>query len=374
MMWKIWNSFLIPALGLICGAVWACTGGVKEKAALPRSKALARTSLSVLSSRELSTEDSLVFLFKSKGSSSLRIDSIRVDSDLLDGLPWEQQIAIPMDSFPLGSRQLGIRIFLSEDSLQIVENHSLSFHLRAAHPPLSYEYEIVDVYLHDPEAYTQGLFLYQGFIYEGTGQKGHSRLRKINYHTGDISMETALDDAYFGEGITYLDDKIYQLTWKSQKGFIYDLHNLDSLGIFEYETEGWGITHYQGYLVLSNGTEYLSFYRPEDFVKVKEIQVYTHEDKVDQLNELETVGGLIFANQYQTSLIWIINPENGEAIGKVDCSSLLQKHIHAQKSEVMNGIAYDETRNTFFVTGKWWPKLFEIKIYPGKKPRKLVPN
>ena len=240
----------------------------------------------------------------------------------------------------------------------------LSFTLLAAVPPARYSYLKLGQHPHDTQAYTQGLFFHEDTLYESTGQKGSSWIRKVDISTGQVLQEVSLDEHYFGEGIACFGQQIYQLTWQQHQGFIYDRQSLQQIDSFSYETEGWGLTRYENHLVMSDGTEKLYFYHPEGFVKSHEVQVYDDKGKVEKLNELETVGKLIFANQYQTRFILAIDPLTGQVVGKLDLTRLMDDSRERIDMDVMNGIAYDESQDRFFVTGKWWPKLFEIKISP----------
>ncbi len=226
------------------------------------------------------------------------------------------------------------------------------------------QYEIVNEFPHDPEAFTQGLVWQDGFLYEGTGLYGSSSLRKVELETGDILQQHLLPEDYFGEGITILGEKIYQLTWKEQTGFIYNKETFQLTGVFSYPHEGWGMTHDGTYLIISDGTSILHFMDPLTLEEVKQVTVHDQQMPVHQLNELEYVQGRIYANIWQTDCIAIIEPESGKVIAWIDLSGLfnqldLENH---QKLDVLNGIAYDSEDNMLFVTGKLWPKIFQIKV------------
>jgi len=217
-------------------------------------------------------------------------------------------------------------------------------------------------YEHDTKAYTQGLFFLNDRLIESTGERGKSTIRKVHPVTGQVLKNVPLADEYFGEGCALYKDKIYQLTWTSRVGFIYDLE-LNQTGTFQYNTDGWGLTTMGDTLVMSDGSEKLYFMNPNGFTEIDRIEVYTHKGKVENLNELEYINGLIYANEYQTNNIHMIEPSSGRVLRTIDLTGLLSKS-EAAKADVLNGIAYDVEGDRLFVTGKWWPWLFEIKLQP----------
>jgi glutamine cyclotransferase len=224
-----------------------------------------------------------------------------------------------------------------------------------------YTYEVIKAYPHDPTAYTQGLIFRQGILYEGTGLHGQSSLRRVALETGQVEQMITLPEQYFGEGITELNGKIYQLTWQEQTGFVYNLADFAQLAAFSYPTEGWGLTHDGDRLIMSDGSEYLYFLDPETLQVVSQVTVSAEGLPVSRLNELEYVEGEVWANVYQTACIARIDPVSGQVLGWIDISGILpMKDLPG--SEVPNGIAYDPAGQRLFVTGKFWPKLFEIKM------------
>ena len=230
-------------------------------------------------------------------------------------------------------------------------------------PPI-YKYEIVNTYPHDITSYTQGLEFYNGELYESTGQKKESKLRKVNFETGEVLKNINLDDAYFGEGLTILNDKIYQLTWQNKRGFVYDVNTFERLSTFNYgkSKEGWGICNDGKKLYKSDGTENIWVLNPENLTEESYIQVYTEKGKIPSLNELEWIDGKIFANIYQRNGVVIINPKTGGVEGVIDFKPLIKLVTQHAELDVLNGIAYNSERQTIFVTGKNWDKLFEVKI------------
>lgn len=235
-------------------------------------------------------------------------------------------------------------------------------------PPLTppiYNYTIVNSYPHDPMAFTQGLaWAGDGMLYEGTGLNGRASLRRVALETGEVQLILNLPAEYFGEGIALYNDKIIQLTWQSRIGFIYDAATFQQLQTFTYPTEGWGITYDGERLIMSDGTATLYFWDPETLTEIGQVQVREGDRAVRQLNELEYVAGEVWANVWHTDRIARIDPATGQVTGWIDLSGLLSENDRSQPVDVLNGIAYDVDNDRLFVTGKLWPKLFEIEIVP----------
>lgn len=236
----------------------------------------------------------------------------------------------------------------------------------------THSYRLVNTYPHDPDAFTQGLVFEDGFLYEGTGRKGQSSLRKVDLETGEVLQIHNLSDEYFGEGITIYNDKIIQITYGARKGFVYDLATFDQLEEFPYTTHGWGLTHDGKRLIMSDGTSMLQFLDPESFQQVGQVMVKDGDEPVIALNELEYIDGEIYANVWHTDLIARISPRTGQVKSWIDLTGLNGNRIRYEDAEVLNGIAYDQTNNRLFVTGKLWPYLFEIEVV--KEPLQQPPN
>ncbi len=228
-----------------------------------------------------------------------------------------------------------------------------------------YGYEIVHEYPHDPEAFTQGLIYHDGFLYEGTGINGASTIRKVELETGKVLENRHLPSQYFGEGVALWQDRLFQLTWQSQVGFVYEREGLRQIGEFTYTTEGWGLTQDGDRLIMSDGTAVLRFYDPDTFEETGRIEVRDSQGAVEKLNELEYVQGEIYANVWQTDRIARISPETGDVVGWIDLAGLKPEPDPDHPIDVLNGIAYDAEGGRLFVTGKYWPKLFEIKLVAG---------
>jgi glutamine cyclotransferase len=231
--------------------------------------------------------------------------------------------------------------------------------------PALYIYEVVDTFPHDPAAFTQGLVYEDGVLFEGTGLRGESSLREVDLESGTVLRMHNLEDQYFGEGITLFDDKIYQITWQEQTGFIYDPATFEPLGTFSYPHEGWGITHDGQRLIVSDGTPTIRFWDPDTLEEIGRIMVHDSRGTVERLNELEYINGEIWANIWLTDQIARISPETGEVTGYVDLTGLLDTSNLTQPVDVLNGIAYDAANDRLFVTGKLWPTLFEIRVIPA---------
>ena len=226
-----------------------------------------------------------------------------------------------------------------------------------------YGYRVVNVYPHDRQAFTQGLIWCDGFLYEGTGLNGASSLRKVRLETGRVVQQHSLDRQYFGEGITEWGGRLLQLTWKSNLGFIYDRSSLKVRGTFHYPGEGWGLTHDRDRLIMSDGTATLRFLDPNTLRETGRLNVQSGGAPLADLNELEFVRGEIFANVYRADWIARLSPQTGAVTGWIDLRGLLPEADRRIPVDVLNGIAYDAGGNRLFVTGKLWPKLFEIELF-----------
>jgi glutaminyl-peptide cyclotransferase len=228
--------------------------------------------------------------------------------------------------------------------------------------PKKLGYKVIHTYPHNRDAFTQGLVYDKGVFFEGTGQETGSTLREVDPETGKVKRQLNLDDSLFGEGITIFNDRIYQVTWRNKVGFVYEKSDFKLLNKIYYSTEGWGLATINNKIVLSDGSNILYFNEPEMFTVVSKIEVYDNEKKVDQLNELEYINGEIWANIWMTDLIARIDPVSGKVLSYIDLKDLLPKSDRNAETDVLNGIAYDSTTKRIFVTGKRWPKLFEIKV------------
>lgn len=228
--------------------------------------------------------------------------------------------------------------------------------------PANYSYRVINTYPHDINAFTQGLVFDGSYLYESTGQYGMSTLRRVDPETGNILQSVSLDRNFFGEGLALINDKLYQLTWKEGVGFIYDKESFQLLGRFRYPTEGWGLTTDGEYLLKTDGSHNVYVYDTVNLSEADRFQVYDMDGPVTGLNEMEYFDGLIYANVFDTDLIVIFERGTGRVQGWLDLSGILDEEYHHPGLDVLNGIAYNIHNNSFFVTGKNWPLLFEIKI------------
>lgn len=224
-------------------------------------------------------------------------------------------------------------------------------------------YRVVSSYPHDRQAFTQGLVIDDGVLFESTGRRGSSWLRRVVLETGNVEQQADLDNTFFGEGIAVVDDRIIQLTWQNRTGFVYDRTSFERIDTFDYDHEGWGVTYDGEQLIVSDGTATLRFWDPETLDEIRSIIVKDGELGVRYLNELEYIDGEVWANVYRSDFIARIDPATGHIIGWIDLRGLLpDAERPSDQGAVLNGIAYDAVTGRIFVTGKLWPRLFEIKL------------
>ena len=236
-------------------------------------------------------------------------------------------------------------------------------HLCLAAPtrPQLYGYRVANAYPHDPEAYTQGLIYRDGFLYESTGRNGQSTLRKVKLETGEVLQQTRVDSRYFAEGLTDWNGRLVQLTWQSNLAFVYNAANFRLETTFSYAGEGWGLTRDATRFIMSDGSDTLRFL-DASFRQRRRVSVRDGSVAVRNLNELEYVRGEVYANVWHTDRIARIAPDSGRVVGWIDLTGLLPKVYQLEPEAVLNGIAYDAAGDRLFVTGKLWPKLFEIRL------------
>ncbi len=230
----------------------------------------------------------------------------------------------------------------------------------------NYEWRVVRIMPHDPDAFTQGLIYRDGFFYESTGRKGESSLRKVHPETGEILQRREVEDEYFAEGLTDFKDQLIQITLSSETGFVYDMQSFEKNAEFHFTGEGWGLTSDGEYLIMSDGSSVLRFLNPETFEEIRTLNVTEDGKDVPRLNELEMIEGKIFANVLFRNEIIEIDPESGEVTGKIDLEKLVKKVQSERNVNVLNGIAYNTENGRIYVTGKLWHQLFEIEIREGE--------
>lgn len=272
---------------------------------------------------------------------------------------------INTSEYGVGKHLISVMVYYGEGKSKKLNN---SFEVFAKNPPTIYTYKLIKSYPHDSKAYTQGLEYHNGFLYETTGRRGQSTLRKVEIKTGKVLKKIDLDKEYFGEGLTIFNDKVYFLTWKARKGFVYNLETFELEKEFKYNrsNEGWGLTHNEKELLKSDGTDKIWFLDPTTLKEKRYIQAYTNTRNVKDLNELELINGKLYANKWQQNSIVIIDPTTGVVEGIADLEGLKREVEKTQKlvpqDEVLNGIAFDAKNNRLFVTGKNWNRLFEIQL------------
>jgi glutamine cyclotransferase len=286
-----------------------------------------------------------------------QIDSIQY---FIDGKQITIPIAIDISEFRLGKHAISAAVFYAGEQKKL--NNTIYF--LAAKRPDVYKYEVINTYPHDKEAFTQGFEYYNGFLYESTGQRGKSTLRKVELETGKVLQKIDLDKQYFAEGMTIFNNKIYQLTWQKNVGFVYNLETFELEKTFNYQQskQGWGLTHDGEKLIKTDGTEKMWFLNLESLEEESFIETYTNKRKAEKLNELEYINGKIYANIWQKNSILIVNPVNGAIEGIAVLKGLQKKAGQTGDDNVLNGIAYDKENDRLFVTGKNWNKVFEIKL------------
>ncbi|MDR5590794.1 glutaminyl-peptide cyclotransferase [Christiangramia sp. SM2212] len=270
------------------------------------------------------------------------------------------ELDLKLQDVLLGNQDIKAIIYTDETTDTLSKNVKIL----NAEAPTVYTFEIVNSYPHDITSYTQGLEFHGDTLYESIGQYGSSKLRKVDLETGEVLKEIKLDDQYFAEGLTILNDKLYQLTWQEDEGFIYDLDTFEKTGTFGYDQskEGWGLCNNGEKIFKSDGTEKIWILDPENLTEQSYIQPTHHKSISTKLNELEWVKGKIYANTYQKDGVAIINPENGAIEGLINFSGLRDQVTQHNKLDVLNGIAYNPNTNKLYVTGKNWDKIFEVKI------------
>lgn len=294
-------------------------------------------------------------------SESRSVDSIRIwfDGQLITVLrkaPWQYKIPYSMTQ-TTGRKALKVVAYRNRNKPQTITRFLIVYSDVA---PKRNGYKIVSIYPHDPGAFTQGLVYDQGLLFEGTGQETRSSLRKIKLETGEVLNQLNLDSELFGEGIAILGDRIFQLTWQSKVGFVYEKATFKFINRVYYQNEGWGLTAMGDKLVMSEGTNILYFVEPQTFRVISRIEVYDNKVKVDSLNELEFINGEIWANIWQSDTIARIDPETGKVLGYIDLKGICTETDTS--INVLNGIAYDPAGKRIFITGKNWPKLYEITV------------
>lgn len=297
-----------------------------------------------------------------KNQDNKEIDSVvyYINDNRAGSVKGNTKFETPLDKNKLGYLNIKALVFYEGKNAETTNRAEMV----SAVKPTLLSYEIINTYPHDIKAYTQGLEFYRDTLIEGTGQYGKSSLRKTDYKTGKVYMQINLEGNYFGEGITILNNKLYQLTWRENTGFIYNPDTFKKERNFTYfkNIQGWGLTNDGKYLYQSDGTEKIYIVDPETLKETDYINVYTDNSKIPSVNELEWIDGKIYSNIYQKDAIAVINPKTGAVESVINMAGLKEKVTKHPELDVLNGIAYNPKTKTIFVTGKNWDKMFEIRI------------
>jgi len=355
------HSFIIA---FFCIAL-TCCHSKKNK-----SKHLAFELLLENSSRTIKHGDSidLHILHTNKEHAEAAYLKLFINNQYIQKLPYKDHLSIPTDTLTVGGHTIQLKIEYKEkgDFTATKKVTILSDII-----PDQKKYKIHNIYPHDRTAYTQGLeFSSAGVLYESTGKYGFSELRKTNVKTGKVEKKSMLQSHFFGEGMTLLNNKIYQLTWQEMTFFVYDKASLQEIKKVRYpkNIQGWGLCNNGQQLIMSDGTATIYFLNATNFEIEKTIQVYDHKGKIDLINELEYINGKVYANVYTKDFIIVIDPKTGKVLSKIRFDGILKKEDIDDNTDVLNGIAYHPNRKSFFITGKNWPKLFEVTFIDDTAP------
>jgi len=294
--------------------------------------------------------------------SILNLNGIKIDSTQFELDNNKVSNKIVLKNISLGEKIIKAKVFCNNKKEVLIKKIVVLSSIK----PKIYNYEILNIYQHDINSYTQGLEFHKGVLYESTGQYGESKLRALDYKNNKILKNINLSPSYFGEGLTVLNEKIYQLTWKEGRGLIYDVNTLEQLDSFNYgqSKEGWGLCNDGRQLYKTDGSENIWILNAETLEEEGFVQAYTNKGRLTNLNELEWVEGKIYANRYQKNGVAIVNPINGAIEAVLDFKDLKNKVTNHSGLDVLNGIAYNAETKSLFVTGKRWDKLFEVRIIP----------
>ncbi len=306
----------------------------------------------------LKLEESIDLVLKNIENKTIDSTIYYIDNKKVGAVKGNDKLNFELKNQKLGNQTIKALVYFEGKNVEVTS----SFSIFATNEPKILNYKIVNTYPHDITAYTQGFEFYKGILLEGTGQYKKSTLRKTDYKTGKVLESIQLDDKYFGEGITVLNDKIYQLTWQEKTGFVYDAATFKLEKTFTIDTEGWGITNDGEKLYMSDGSEKIYILNPETLKVEDYINVFTNSARIEAVNEMEWIDGKIWANIYQKDAIAIINPKTGAVENVINCSDLRSKVTQHPQIDAFNGIAYNPATKTYFVTGKNWDKTFEIII------------
>ncbi len=341
---------------IIAFLLFSCgdNGNKTERPASPRIKKETKI-VSPKQNQKLSLGQLISFEFEGR---NISIDSVQIELDK-DKITYSQpKFEVELSSKKVGSRRIKSTVYFGGKK----ETHYSKVIVLPTQAPTEYSYEVINTFPHNTGDYTQGLLIADGFLFESTGQNGSSSLFKKSIESGEVLEQTNLADDIFGEGLALLNDQFYHLTYHAEECFVYN-KSFEQVNSFSYEGEGWGLTSNNGNLLMTNGSNKIFVRDPSTFTIIDELEAYDVDGKVDAINELEMINGVLYANVYQEDYIVGIDPETGAVIEKIDMTGLLDANETAGV-DVLNGIAYDEQNDRIFVTGKLWPKLFEVKFTP----------
>ncbi len=349
--------FVITVL-IGCNSNTTTTHAVKNK---PKNKKKHIVDIKLTSDKDktITIGDEMVFTYVIKKMPSP--DSIKLSVDFVHYKMFvaDEKINWKTKKYSTGNKQL-LFTFYWGDTLSV--SRGKYFELLSDIEPDFYTFKIINKWKHNNKSYTQGLEFFDGFLYEGTGNYGESMLYKIDIDKNEIVQSLNLPKEVFGEGITIINGKIYQLTWRSNTGYAYDKNTLNKLYEFNYPTEGWGLTNNGKELIMSDGSENIYFLDTEFIQETHKLQVYDNNGPKKNLNELEYIDGLIYANVYGTEEIVVFESETGKVVKRIDLTGILNKNDIKAPIDVLNGIAWDSIKKRLIVTGKWWPYFYEIEL------------
>lgn len=300
---------------------------------------------------------------------SLGIGEIRLsctDNPAFRMVSQDPKIALP--TAQLGGGEQRVKVDVQFDDGQKTTRYK-EFKILSETSPREWQFEVIRKYPHDPTSFTQGFLVHEGFIYEGTGNYGETKIRKLDLTSGKVLKEKELEQDIFGEGITIFNKKIYQLTYKSSKGFVYDLNTFERQGDFIYNTstsEGWGLTSNDSSLIASDGSAYIFFLNPADMSEKRRIKVFNDRGEINNINELEYKDGIIYANIYTTAVIVGIDAKTGKVVDEYIASGIVSPNEASSDMDVLNGIAFNPLNGNFLLTGKYWSRIYEARPIPRK--------
>jgi glutaminyl-peptide cyclotransferase len=349
-----YNLLLIAILMFLC---ISCGESKKENPKEDHQQTISKnTKLTLpLTNSMYHLGDAITFEVSNTGAA---IDSIAVDYEGNSSVFKTKKFDWTIKNAKTGNQKIRIKAYSGGNT----ETHFARVIFLSDEAPESYGYEVIKSYPHNTDAFTQGLFFKEDTLIESVGLRGKSRLSKVDLQTAKIYESVPLDNKYFGEGSCYWNGQYIQITWTSQTGFVFD-DNFNKIKSFRYTHEGWGITVWGDTLFVSDGTNIIHKLSPYDFTEFGKLEVYDNEEKIVDLNELEMIDGLLYANIYQEDVIAVIDPKTGKLLRTIDMSGLLS-YVQMRNADVLNGIAYHSGRNKIYVTGKLWPSLFEVIFKP----------